>query len=414
MITRIKNLLLTETSKDTGVVFVGTLVNVFLGGLFFIISPRILGPSAYGLFATVFATSTMVVRLSSLGMDTGILRFAHINSQKANQFLTIAFKWYLVIGLVVATIGFFISPALAIILNQPQITNLLRLAFASTILFQLTNLFTAGLQARQEFAKASIALIANNAARLIFLLAGSYFFTLNLYSLSIIFFAATIVSTLLGKLFLPFNLQKIDKSAQQDFFKFNMWVWISMSIASIPFDNYFLIKMAGAFQTGLYAAPFKLISYAYQLGGNFTSVLASRFATFNTDSKAKEFSAKAAILPLIFSSAFIIPISFPSFVISLFFGRTYLQAAQILQILSLGAIFFFVSTIPSSIIFYYFGKSNVSFTITVFRFTLMVGLLIILIPTQKAVGAAWAFTLSEIFSFVMMTSYVFLKFKNRK
>src|SRR3989344_3269569 len=121
MVTRIKDLLFTKTSKDTGVVFVGTLVNIFLGGLFFIIAPRILGPPGYGLFSTVFATSTMVVRLSSLGMDTGILRFAHINSQRANQFLSIAFKWYLILGLLVAIIGFFVSPTLAFILNQPSI-----------------------------------------------------------------------------------------------------------------------------------------------------------------------------------------------------------------------------------------------------------------------------------------------------
>lgn len=410
MISRLKDLLLTETSKDTGVVFVGTLVNIFLGGLFFIIAPRILGPSGYGLFSTVFATSTMVVRLSSLGMDTGILRFAHINSQRANQFLSIAFKWYLILGLLVAIIGFFVSPTLAFILNQPSITNLLRLAFASTVLFQLTNLFTAGLQARREFVKASIALIANNAARLVFILIGSYFFVMNLYSLSVIFFLTTIVSTLLGKLFLPFEISAIDKSRERDFFKFNIWVWLSLSIAAIPFDNYLLLKLAGPLQTGLYGAPLKLLSYAYQLGGNFTTVLASRFTSFDTDLKAKNFAIKAALLPVFFSTGFIVLILFAPQVVSLFFGKEYILATQVLQIISFGSIFFFASTIPSSLILYYFGKSNVSFIITCLRYILMVVLLVALIPSQKAIGAAWAFTASEIFSFILMTGYAIFRF----
>ncbi|EKD90022.1 MAG: hypothetical protein ACD_32C00086G0004 [uncultured bacterium] len=256
-------------------------------------------------------------------------------------------------------------------------------------------------------------LIANNSTRLIIILVGAYLFIINLYSLTLIFFLSTLVSTFLGKLLLPFQTVAIDKSLERKFFKFNIWIWLSMCISAIPFDNYFLLKIAGPLQTGLYAAPFKLLSFAYQLGGNFTTVLASRYSSFDNDEKAKAFSIKAITFPSFFSLAFLLLILFPNLLISLIFGKAYVEAVQILRILSLGSIFFFLSTIPSSIILYYFSKSNISFIITLVRYIAFAILLIMLIPSQKSIGAAYAFTATEGMAFIMMVFYVLLKFQKK-
>src|SRR3989344_3515314 len=368
MLADFKKLLFSGTGKDTYIVFLGTVINVLIGGVFFIIAPRVLGPAGYGLFSTIYATSVLTVRLSSLGIDAGVLRFTNLTSKESNAFLSIAIKWYLFLGVIAAVVGYILSPMIATLLGQAPITGLLRIAFASTVLFHLTNLFTAGLQARREFLKSSLILIANNSTRLIIILVGAYLFIINLYSLTLIFFLSTLVSTFLGKLLLPFQTVAIDKGLERKFFKFNMWIWLSMCISAIPLDNYFLLKIAGPLQTGLYAAPFKLLSFAYQLGGNFTTVLASRYSSFDNDEKAKAFSVKAITFPSFFSLAFLLLILFPNLLISLIFGKAYVEAVQILRILSLGSIFFFLSTIPSSIILYYFSKSNISFIITLVRY----------------------------------------------
>jgi len=290
MLAKLKKLATTETGKDTFIVFWGTILNVIIGGIFFIIAPRLLGPTNYGLFATVYTTSVLTVRLTSLGIDTGILRFTNSLSKDSNAFLVIALKWYLFLGIAAGVVGYIISPKLAHILAQPSITNLLRIAFASTILFHLTNLFTAGLQAKREFKKAAIMLIANNTSRLLLLIAGSYFFIINLYLLTLTFFLSAIASVIIGGFFMPFEITKINRDLEKKFFKFNIWIWLSLTLSAIPFDNYLLLKIAGPLQTGLYAAPFKFLNYAYQIGGNFTAVLASRFSSFENDSKAKIFS----------------------------------------------------------------------------------------------------------------------------
>src|SRR3989344_5380727 len=164
MIQYFKNLLLSDTGKDTGIVLAGTLINVIIGGLFFILGPRILGP-AY-----------------------------------------------------------------------------------------------------------------------------SYFFTINLYFITALVVFVTIISVAVGKLWLPFEFKAIEKSQAIEFYKYNFWIAGALVISSIPFDNYFLIRIAGPVQAGLYSAPFKLLTFAYQFGGNFTRVLASRFASFDSDKKAREFT----------------------------------------------------------------------------------------------------------------------------
>jgi len=91
MIQYFKNLLLSDTGKDTGIVLAGTLINVIVGGLFFILAPRILGPADYGLFATVVATGLMAAAIANFGIDTGILRFAKETGNNSIKF----FHWLL-------------------------------------------------------------------------------------------------------------------------------------------------------------------------------------------------------------------------------------------------------------------------------------------------------------------------------
>src|SRR3990167_9590619 len=112
MKTLIKNFLYSETSKDTMIVFLTTGVNIFIAGLFFVFVPRILGPSDFGIFATVVATGILAINVANFGIDSGILRFVS-GKEKNNPYLALAFKVYLVLGLLTAGMGFLISPLLA-------------------------------------------------------------------------------------------------------------------------------------------------------------------------------------------------------------------------------------------------------------------------------------------------------------
>jgi len=81
MLLKLKELIASETGKDTFIVSTGTVINLIAGGLFFIIAPRILGPNDYGLFSTVIAAGILINSISNFGMDTGILKFAKKNTR---------------------------------------------------------------------------------------------------------------------------------------------------------------------------------------------------------------------------------------------------------------------------------------------------------------------------------------------
>lgn len=407
MLKCILKLIYSDTGKDTSIVFFGTLINVIIGGLFFLFVPRILGPYDYGLFSTVIATALMVTTIANFGIDTGILRFAKTNP----SVILLAFKAYAVLGFATSFIGFFTAPNLAKLLGYPQISSLLQIAFFGTILLLLSNFFIASLQAKSQYLKASIVSISSNVARIIILLIGLIFFKMNLYFLTALFFIIPIVSIAVGLIYLPIKFEKSRYS--KEFFRYNFWIASALIISSIPFDNYFLLKFSGPLQTGLYFAPLKILTFVYQFAGNFSRVLSSRFSSFDTNQKAIEFAQKSLIFPAISSVGLLMLMLISDLIINLVFGPTYKDSANIMRILTVGFIFFFISTVPSSIILYYFGKSNISFIITALKYLLFLVMLIIFVPNIKAIGAALSFTASELLSLVLMSTYCVVKLRKK-
>ena len=182
-------------------------------------------------------------------------------------------------------------------------------------------------------------------------------------------------------------------------------------IASIPMDNYFLLKSAGASQTGLYAAPFKILTFVYQFAGNFTRVLAPRFTSFDTKEKTRVFAFKSFGIVVIMSAFLIVLAVVGVPIISLVFGSSFSGSAEIFRILTLGFIFFFAGTVPSAIILYYFGKSQVTFFITALRLVVFAALLYFLVPKMQAVGAAVSYSLAEGVTFLLLAIYSLWRLK---
>src|SRR3990167_6596257 len=406
----IENLFYTETGKDTIIVFLATGINIFIAGLFFVFAPRILGPSDFGIFATIVATGILATNIANFGIDSGILRFVS-GKERNNPYLALAFRAYLVLGLLTAVIGFFISPLLANLLEYRQIVPLLRIAFISTIFILFTNFYVAALQARKEFVKASLVNISSNLSKLVMLAIAAVFFSIGLYSITIIFFFTTIISVIVGKVLLPFELKSKSIKNPLVIFNYNLWIALSLIIASIPLDNYFLLKSAGAVQTGLYAAPFKILTFVYQFAGNFTRVLAPRFTSFDTKEKARKFAFKSfgIVVLMAFALAVLALVGTP--IISLVFGSSFSGSAGIFKILTLGFIFFFAGAVPSAIILYYLGKSQIVFIFTVIKIFIFVLLLYILVPKLQASGAAISYVVAEAMTFFSLGIYSYWKLK---
>lgn len=407
----IKELIFSQTGKDTFIVSFGTLISVIAGGLFFILVPRYLGPRDFGIFSTIVATGLMASSLANFAIDSGILKFAAKNDEKSNQYLSIAIKSYVIFAAVVSFIGLVFTPVISRYLNLVGNENLLRVGFFSIIFLNLTNFYVASLQAKKEFFKASQLNIVSNVLRILLVLISILFFRLNLAISILIFFLIPISSIVIGFYYMKFKLENTSKQELFNFHKYNFWLAAALIISSIPYDNYFLIKTAGPVATGLYAAPYKLLTSVYQFGGNFTRVLASRYSSFDTSEQVVDFSKKTLTYTILFSFLLLLAIVLASPVIRIFLGNGYLDAIGVFRIMTVGFIFFTISTIPSAIIIYYFGKSNISFVVTSLKYAFLVLLLALLVPRLQSQGAALAFSASEALSLVLMSLYVLMKFK---
>ena len=413
----LKKLFFTATGRDTGVIFLGTLVNVLVGGLFFVLAPRILGPANYGIFALVMSTGLMATNFANFGIDTGILKFLKTNVNEENdRILKLALKAYLTIGAAVFIVGFLLSDTIANVLGISTYANLLRIAFAGVIFILLTNFFVAVLQANKKFLESSFVNISSNMARLLLLGAAAYFATVDLYFLTALFFFVTIVSVVVGKLFVPLDFLKAkDENLHlKDFFTYNFWIAASLAISAIPIDNFLIIKYAGPLATGLYAAPMKILTTTYQFAGSYSRVLASRMSSFDTNQKVVEFSKKAAVLVMVIFVGLLVVGMFSNIFVKVFLGSQYEQSIPLFKLLSVGMAFFFADTIPMSILLYYFGKSKVAFYITVWHYAIYTALLFVLISKYAELGASIAFALSEIITFLTLTSYVVLKLNEKR
>jgi len=396
------------SNKDSAIVLTGTFLNITAGGLFFILAPRLLGPANFGLFSTIVAIGLLAASIANFGIDTGILKFASGDKEKSDKILSMAFKMYLALGLATSILGILLANIIARLLNHPELGQLLQIAFSATIFLLLTNFYVASLQAKKEFARAALVNLSSNVARIVVLIILSLILTISLNIITALFFFITIVSVVVGKMLLPFKLQSTTKDEVAKFIKFNFFVAGALIISSIPFDNLFLLKIAGPVQTGLYAAPFKFLTFAYQFGGNISKVIGINFSGSTSRIELyKSVKNAIAIILLLISGLAVVWICSP--LINRLFGSQFSGSLQVLQILLLGFAFFFLSIIPSTLILYYFGKSEISFLITIIKYGFYLIVLVVLIPPLKAQGAAWAFTASEFFSFLLMCAYVLRK-----
>ena len=401
MLQKFFSLIKTDTGKDTSIVFLGTAVNLTAGAIFFIITPRILGPEDYGLFATIITTGTFAATLANFGLDTGILKFAY--RENAQYVLALIFKLYIALGIIAAVIGILMSGPIAYFLNIRQGEGLLQIAFASTILLLLTNYFVAALQAKKEFTKASIVSFSSNIARIFIIILALFVVHINLLFVVCLYFLINIVSIALGFVFSAPNLNAEKTIEPKKIALFSMWIAPTIILASIPLDNFFLIKLAGAKEAGIYAAPFKLLTVAYGLGTALSRVFSTRFANFSNNLQVIEYAKKAVVFPAFLVVGFIVLILIAPIVINLFFGSNYLESINVLRIQAIGFIFFLAAIVPASIILYYFGKPKVTFFISVLATLIYTVFLYLFVPPLKSVGASMAFALNELITFGLLT-----------
>lgn len=417
----LKSILRTATFKQSQITVVGTIINGFLGAVFYILLARFLGPSDFGLITVSIATLTMIADIVDFGTNTGLVRHipANINldSGKAIKFLKLALVFKLIIWILVLIIGFFLAPFTAKeIFNKVELINPLRLVMigvGGALLFSFT---TSALQAFQKYFVWSFINIATNALRLILILFLFFNMSINLYSGLISYIIMPFFGFLVALLFLPLKRIIVVKNmtdVAKQFFNYNFWVGIFTIIAAVSarLDTFLSARLLSAFEIGLYGAASQLVSLVPQIISGLGVVAAPKFASFQNNKQMITYFKKLQlfVLGLAFLGVLTIPILV--YLIPILFGKEYSQAIIPFIILFLAMLVFLISLPIHTSIIYYFGKPNVFVWVSIGHLLIIGVFGYFLISTFGIVGASVTVLVGMIFNLIAPLGWLLIKLK---
>lgn len=359
----------TETFEQSAISTTGTVLNGFLGAVFYIFLARFLGPSDFGLMTVSIATLTMIADIVDLGTNTGLVRHvsAHLNSEKekAFRFLKLGLEFKVLIWLLVLLIGFLAAPFIAEnIFGKTVLTTPLRLVMVGVGGASLFSFATSALQSFQRYFIWSLVNISANALRLILILVLFSAGSLNLSSGLITYIAMPFFGFSVALLFLPIGkiiTVRNETSVAGHFFRYNFWVAAFTIIAAVSarLDTFISARLLSSFQIGLYGVATQLVSVVPQLDGALGVVAAPKFASFQNDQQMLTYFKKLQLL--VFGLAFlgIIILPLAVYLIPIIFGQQYAQAIPAFIFLSLAMLVFLISLPVHNSIIYYFGKPDI-------------------------------------------------------
>lgn len=420
-LTKIQELLKTETFRQSLVTFTGTIVNGVLGIVFMILAARYLGPSNLGLFTISIAVLTLIADIADLGVDTGLVRFvgkyAKSKPEKALQYLKLGLEIKLAIGLIIVLLGFIFTGFLSdVVFSKPELFVPLRLAFVGVIGALLFSFTTHTLQAYQRFVSWSAILIATNGIRLGLLILVGVFSVLNIGSILIIYISMPLLGFVAGLFILPyFFASKHTKASRKDFFHYNKWVaaMTAIAAASSRLDIFISARFLDLDQVGIYSAANQLVQVVPQIVAAFGTVIAPKMASMDTIEKMIEYLKKTQLLVggvalLGFSGIPVAIFFFPSF-----YGAGYVASIPIFIILLIAMLIFLFSVPIHNAIFYYFSYPKLFFYLAIGHFVIIATTGLFFISQFGAIGAAISVLIGSIFNFIVPALWVVYKIKTK-
>jgi O-antigen/teichoic acid export membrane protein len=399
-IDNVKGAVFSATAKDTFTLFTGNVSAAFLGFLFTLLVARSLSIYDFGIFSAVLNLVIIVSSLADLGISSGAVNFiaehwGQGNRIKADEYAKASFflrlfTTFLVSGLVLLFSPFISERLLAS--SDPK----MGLWTSAIVIFWFFDLFFPYiLQAKKMFLSAVIYDNSYYVGRLLFTF---LFYITGMLTLDNAFwsfgagFLATVIFTFVY-IKTDFLKSKPKKEEYVKLVKFSGWIGVNRMVSSISgkMDIQMLAAMVGAVATGLYSIPSRLASFIIVLSGSYSSVLATRLASFGDKEKEKKYILKStlALLPITVGIVIWIVLAKPFMVI--LFGQKYLPAAPIFQALAAAQIPFLFTVPAVSAIIYAMKKTVYIGTLSFFQLAAIFAMNYYLIPKYGVFGPTITF-----------------------
>jgi len=413
-VVKFKELFLSETARDTGVLFMGNAMSSILAIIFSIAVARALGPTNWGITAGFIGLATVASAIGDFGLGSSLFRFAsrlwQIDQKKAKKVINYIFSIRLVsaIGLAVLVIVFANLYGAALSLGKQG--NLYVTAAVAVFAYLLFDFAIFSYQAKKEFWKASMNLMMSNLLRIIF------FFILHLFS------GYTVLNAMIAYALAPFVMAiynlfllrvkvvfSLDKIAKDKFVPFAGAMGINRILGVIQgrLDIFFILGLLGAYEAGIFSAAKQLALGVPLVIGSFATVLAPRFASLKKEALFSYFY-KTIYLSLALTFGLLIGIFISPLVVG-FFGPEYQASTRVLQFLFVAYIPFVLATPAVNLIIYAFGKPAFIAAISLVQLIIVFVTNSLLISSVGVMAAVIALGIANLFQLTFVYSYVFFR-----
>ncbi len=418
---RAVSIISTNTFKQSSLTFTATVINGLLGMAFYVFLARVLGPSDFGLFALSVTVLALVADIGNFGINTGIVNFVskYLKDDRSKSFGYLKLGLYskVVISLVFLLLGYLSSPFIAIsIFSKPELITPLRLAFVGVGTTWMFSFTTSYYQAVQKFVSWGVVQIFTNFIRLGGVISLYFLSDLSLNTSLIFYIAAPLIGFLVGFINLPFSFtkEKLDKSLLTDFFGYNKWVAVSggMSAFSSRADTFILGRLVTPYSIGLYSAANQLVQVVPQLIGAIGTVVAPKYASFDSDEKMLRYFKKLQYLVIGIAVGIFICTPLVRLLINVFFGQEYRESFVIFMVLLISMLVFLISVPVHNAITYYFSYPKLFSVLSIINFCVVAPLAYFLTLKYGVYSTAYAVLTGNIINFIIPTVWFIRKIKH--
>lgn len=367
-----------------------------------ILLARHLGPGQFGVLSYALAIYSLLLVISSFGIDNLLIKELVALSGNQNELLTSA--------LLIKVLGGFFAFCFTLVwvnwfANDIWLPVLL---IGVGHLFHWLKVFELFFQSRNKFK--NVAITTSGVSLLFFLLKiGFIYQKYSLIVFSCVYLAELICTgIIIFLLFLKNNELQI---------KFNSNILRQQAKMGLPFvlsgvavsiymkiDQIMLQEMINNEAVGIYAAATKLSEGWYFIGGILTAAMAPIIYRYKLENEFKYFDTlKQIVAYLLLIGALILGLMllFSEYLVNIIYGQQYQGAAEILQV-HIWAIFFVYLGCVQGIYWVAEGLHKVFLLQTLFSAILNVVLNLYLIPMYSGQGAAWATLISYGIPIVLM------------
>lgn len=421
-LSNVVNVVTSQLVRRLTLVFMGNLFAAGLGFLAVLIISRELTVSDFGLFNMAISIILIASHLASLGMDTGMIKFASSylrvkKTAEATQVLRLTLLVRVIISFIVTVIIYNTAELLSIkVFHYPSLTPLLKLAAFGILAISTLNYLRSALYAYQLFKKSIILQLSVDFGKFFTVIVLILFLRMNVFTAVATFAFIPLLGVLLGLGQLRRKLFSEREPTQNLFsrlFSYSKWVFVSNTCRlTLPYVGIFMLaQMLSSEAAGIYGLALGLTYIFPILIGSLRAVLLPEISRFREMKEFKKYIKGSLKISFSLGMVFIPFLFFSPRIILFFFGSRYLDSVPIFNWLLLSYIVLMINN-PIRMALYSMNRPHLLAMVDVLKLTVMLLGCYLFIPFLGALAPAILALMVNVSALGFLSIYVFKQIRS--